>query len=645
MRGRRKIEIYCILISFIIVATAMRPYSSEANNLSIKNVRKSSQNDSMKCAAISFDISWDNSWRNENSNYDAVWVFAKYFDYGTSRWKHVKLGGLGLNPGGFSCGEGEPLDVLLPDEDAMGCFFQRGEDGTGSISNEGAQIIWDYSEEGISGLSASEAPVKVFGIEMVYVPTDEFYVGDGDGVNESYRAFHGYVDGAIVDNVAVKITTSPVDLTYDGGGKYTVDGDGGIKYSTTVNPYWPTGYGAFYIMKYELSQSQYCGFLNTLTVEEQKNHKNGTLTEDDIGKYAMTNSSTVLYRQVVKVAGTHPFAGSSFYFGCDYAENNNNGDNIFNNTFGQQLQEIDGQCIAMHYLRWQDLCAYADWACLRPLTELEFEKAARGTGLPIFQDKPWGTTDLTKVTGSITDAGKDTESPGMTGNGICNYNFGISGALRCGFAQQDDTTRVQAGAGCFGAAELVGNINERYAALTIAAGRAFQGTHGDGVLTTASGYEGNATNVDWPGIDATPSNGVTSATGSGFRGGGFQNTEERMPLSDRYYALLTADGFTRGYGGRLGRTPPEVTPGEGTYTESETSTSTSTSSSTSTGTGTGTGTSSSSGTGTGTGTGSSSSSGTGTATSSSSSSSTSTVTESQSLTESYTDTYTNTYVW
>jgi len=57
----------------------------------------------------------------------------------------------------------------------------------------------------------------------------------------------------------------------------------------------------------------------------------------------------------------------------------------------------------------------------------------------------------------------------------------------------------------------------------ISAGRQFEGCHGDGVLSTVAGYEGNATCPDWPGIHATTANGVTGATGSGFRGGAFDD--------------------------------------------------------------------------------------------------------------------------
>lgn len=616
-----------VAVKMIILSAAVLAFAGNAgaNNLSIDNVKITGQNKAIKCVEVSFDISWDNSWKNEDSNFDAVWLFAKYYDYNDYKWKHVKLGGGGLNPPGFLCGQGTSLDVLLPDSFAKGCFFQRGEDGAGSISNKDAQIIWDYSGEAISDEDAGEAPIKVFGIEMVYIPTDEFYIGDGDGVNESVKAFHGYADGAVVDNTTVKITAAPVDITWDEGPQITVDGDDGIKYLSLSNIDWPTGFRSYYIMKYEVSQSQYSDFLNTLSYSEQRNHVSAN-PSGNAGKYAMTGAGTVTYREIIKIGYTYPFSNLRYYFGCDYAENNNNGDNILD-------QYNDGQCIAMHYMRWQDLCAYADWACLRPLTELEFEKAARGTGLPVYQDKPWGNTDLTKAVGPVSDQGEADEHAAISGNGLCNYNYGINGPLRGGFAQEEDTTRVEAGCGCFGALDLAGNINERYVTIGSSYGRLFQGTHGDGVLTTASGYEGNATNNDWPGIDASVENGVTQARGSGFRGGGFHNTENTLQVSDRTYASYSTDGFIRGYGGRLGRTTPPMVSGTGTFTETNTETGSSIDTETTTLSGT------SSGTGSGTGTG------TETGTSSSSQTATATDTESEIEVESYVDTNTGTNIW
>ena len=47
-----------------------------------------------------------------------------------------------------------------------------------------------------------------------------------------------------------------------------------------------------------------------------------------------------------------------------------------------------------NYLSWYDMASYLDWAALRPMTELEFEKAARGTAAPVADEHVWGTTTI-----------------------------------------------------------------------------------------------------------------------------------------------------------------------------------------------------------------------------------------------------------
>ena len=50
-----------------------------------------------------------------------------------------------------------------------------------------------------------------------------------------------------------------------------------------------------------------------------------------------------------------------------------------------------------NYLSWDDAMAYADWAALRPMTELEFTKACRGDKEPAFHERPWGNNSKDKI--------------------------------------------------------------------------------------------------------------------------------------------------------------------------------------------------------------------------------------------------------
>jgi hypothetical protein len=108
--------------------------------------------------------------------------------------------------------------------------------------------------------------------------------------------------------------------------------------------------------------------------------------------------------------------------------------------------------------------------------------------------------------------------------------------------------------------ELAGNVAEMVVSAGGSTGRTYEGTHGDGTLTTASGDEGNATNTDWPGIDGTTSKGVTGAKGgTGTRGGSYATSNTLLlAISDR---TSEPDGLSvRGprIGGRLARTAKQL---------------------------------------------------------------------------------------
>jgi hypothetical protein len=71
--------------------------------------------------------------------------------------------------------------------------------------------------------------------------------------------------------------------------------------------------------------------------------------------------------------------------------------------------------------------------------------------------------------------------------------------------------------------ELSGNVWERPVTIGNETGRAFTGTHGDGVLDSS----GDANAATWP---------VTDAVGAGWRGGSWVNGTFYVQVSDRVYA-------------------------------------------------------------------------------------------------------------
>ncbi|MCC6759221.1 MAG: SUMF1/EgtB/PvdO family nonheme iron enzyme [Candidatus Omnitrophica bacterium] len=534
-----KYKIILLVFSFLIVCPASLAL---ANNLVISNVTLEDRNASANTMVVQFDISWDHSWRKNDGRHDAAWIFTKIYcaPGGVASYVHGKMYTAGTNPADTSPGSNADVKIVVP-SDKIGAFISRQATGNGAFSSKKVRLNVDYGTNGCG--DSDSVQVKVFGIEMVYIPEGPFYIGDGNGSQESLYAFH--LNGA--DNTAVQITTAVKSITVDLNGSddidtspITVTGLSGI----TGNTSWPNGYAAYYLMKYELSQGQYVDFLNTLTRVQQGNRVAATVSGNTITNYyVMSNGTSVGARNGIRAPasgnGTSP---TTVVFGNDLSDNG-----TFNET-------DDGQNISMGYINYMDFDAYADWAGLRPVTELEYEKAARGPNSAVYDEYAWGTTKSTAMT-SIVNSGRNSEIAGQSGEGPLNGSNGISGPLRAGFSATNATNRKSAGAGYYGNMDLTGNIAEFYISIGESTGRVFTGTHGDGTLTTTASYEGNATNNDWPGIDATTARGVTGPSGSGTRGADFANFTA-FELSDRSRSkniLSTRLAYT---GGRAARTAP-----------------------------------------------------------------------------------------
>ena len=192
------------------------------------------------------------------------------------------------------------------------------------------------------------------------------------------------------------------------------------------------------------------------------------------------------------------------------------------------------------------------------MTELEFEKACRGPNAAVYGEYAWGNTVIYGVTNTVYD-GFPHEGPDDWGLGTCNYNnnYAGQGPMRVGsisFHRSDFMywpDRIKTGAGYYGNMELSGNVDERCVSLGNSTGRSFKGTHGDGTLETALGFEGNATNSDWPGYAS--GQGVSSGTGGGRRGGGPWD-QAAVQVSDRSNATTAGNAYNPSIGGRLART-------------------------------------------------------------------------------------------
>ncbi len=511
-----------------------------ANNVTVSNVETSERNVQEDSMVIQFDLSLENSWR-DGINYDAAWVFAKFStDFGAT-WRHVTLSLSGKNPSGFSVGTGTAIELLVP-ADKKGVFIQRSGSGVGTVNTTQIKIVWDYGVDGVSDYASYQVLLKVFAIEMVYVPQGYFYAGDSTASDSDPAG--GFYNASSADEQALSLSGEG-ELTLGGSSSgnlrsrsgMEVSDDFGAGSTVSLAQTFPKGYDAVYAMKYELSQGFYVEFLNTLTRSAQARRVAADISADGIvNVYVMANTAakSAAYRNEIQA----PSSG--------------------NGTTEPVVFSTTRPYRAANFLSWMDGCAFADWAALRPMTELEFEKIARGSGsVAVSHEYAWGEAEAVAATQCSTSIEDGSETI-VTENANAHYGAGsltgcdsgasTKGPLRIGIFARSYSNRDLAGAGYYGNMELSGNVWERTVTVGNVQGRSFAGTHGDGLLTTAAGYEGNATNWDWPGIDGTRERGVTGASGSGFRGGADDEVLARLYLSDRYWAAKT--DTTRGLSGR-----------------------------------------------------------------------------------------------
>ncbi|MBN2747742.1 MAG: SUMF1/EgtB/PvdO family nonheme iron enzyme [Bacteroidales bacterium] len=525
--------------AFLVIFSLFR-MEGVANNLTVSNIALSGQDYINDFTQIQFDISWENSWRNSSgtTNWDAAWVFVKYRIEGESNWNHVTLNW--VDGSGSGDGHTEPSGSNIASSNdngsggAYGVFIHRSSDGTGTFSLSGVKLRWNYGVDGLE--DNDEVEISVMAIEMVYVPQGSFYVGDGEITSISGH-FETNTTGA-----AFQITSED-EIVLGGGGMVLHLGNNNASNmgaaddfndatSKTLPAGFPKGYDAFYCMKYEISQGQYVEFLNRLTRAQQDARTGTNLAvgvTNSINTYVMSNSLTMNYRNGIRcddvIDGSEPI---TFY--CDY-----DGDGVGN-------ESNDGQFIACNYVNWADLVAYLDWAGLRPMTELEFEKACRGNQTAQLGEYPWGSTLI--GASSISNPGEATETAYNAGAMVAfNNSLGVQGPMRGGNFGQGVNTRAGVGAGYYGIMELAGNIVERCVTVGNANGREFTGNNGNGAVAA----NGNADVAYWPG---------TNSVGAGFRGGSFGQINKRLRVSDRFIANYPFANRDEHGGGRGVRTAP-----------------------------------------------------------------------------------------
>ncbi|MBL7729434.1 MAG: SUMF1/EgtB/PvdO family nonheme iron enzyme [Dinghuibacter sp.] len=451
------------------------PLYTQANNIQISNVTTVITGSVVQ---VQFDLSWENSWRaSSTGNWDGAWVFFKFRD-NDGRWKQLPLTGNNMNiPVGFS--HTIPANNSNP---GVGMFIYRSANGFGNVALTGIRA-------GISSFPGTYN-IKGFAVEMVYIPQGSYFLGDAAGSNAS----NGYYRGT---NTLLNYQVTGAGSTVILGTATTHLRDNIATTATDTLDNFPVGYNAYWMMKYELSQDGYVQFLNCLTYLQQV-YRGGT--PNVAGSHVLVFHTGGRIR--VQTAGVSPATPAVY-------GNDADGDNIFNET-------NDGQWNTMGGLSWADVAAWLDWAGLRPTTEMEYEKSARGPLTPVNDEFPWGNATIASTPYTVTNnyqANSTINYSSTEGNAVYSLTEDTS-TVRNGIFANSLSTRVSAGAGYYGAMELAGNTMELCVTTANIAGRSYTGWHGDGALTDS----GQANENFWPGINGNNSTTTPNTVFGGVTG-------------------------------------------------------------------------------------------------------------------------------
>ncbi len=449
------------------------------------------KNTALKTQKIKFNLAWKNSWRDA-VNYDAIWLFVKYKTSTTTNWRHATLSTVGSD---HLTGSQAAAATILPASDGKGAYYYRTNVGNGDMLSNDVQLQWNYGADGVSDNETIQ--VLVYSLEMVYIPQGSFNIGDGRSIGR----FHNGGNTAqpfLVNNSAINFGNNAGSLWADNTVATLPGGAAGPSPwddpSGTLNANYPTGYNAFWMMKYEITMGQYADFLNSLP--------------------------TAIAQNLI----TNPDERAANGAACNPCR--------FNIQTGTQYTTTS-PTRAMNWMQWQDATAFSDWAALRPMTELEFEKANRGANQnAVAGEYSWGTTTIKAFSSLVgTDgSGIETTNPADANthySGFGNPGIGIvQGPVRVGI-HQAKATRELRGESYYKVQDLSGNVVEMCITLGNANGRNYSGANGNGELNT----NGTADVSGWPlanTIAAQVPNG-----GWGFRGGDFWNSELDLRVSAR----------------------------------------------------------------------------------------------------------------
>jgi formylglycine-generating enzyme required for sulfatase activity len=406
--------------------------------------------------------------------------------------------------------------VITPSADGVGVFVYRDQDGRGPLELRGIRLR--------TALPCNGEAFKIWvgALEMVRVPTSSFFAGDPLGAKGPTSCL--YRAGSPDEHQIYPVDSEDEIAVGSEAGQLTWNNSGQMGTPANLPAPFPKGHRAFYMLKHQVTQAEYTDFIN---------HLNG-------------NQITIRF----------PYGGQGEYRYAVY-----------------KTMSTPRVCTrperAANWMSWADARAYLWWAGLRPMTELEYEKAARGPAEPVSGEYAWGSTTLVQ---SAVILGDESARPIVQGNcniGNPNQLFqggdGSQGPVpddafrasryqdyaeamhRVPESEQTFTAREETGASYYGIMGLSGNLWEFVVSLGTDKGRSYVGEHGNGNLDAAAGPEAQNS---WPTADNQ---------GVGFRGGSWYTKTSSGRVADRCFGSGLTGYSERSHdtGARGVRTAPE----------------------------------------------------------------------------------------